>query len=175
MSIDLRFPIGEYDLTQPRSASDVAEGIEAIAALPAELRAAVDGLSDAQLDTPYRPDGWTVRQVVHHLADSHMHSYIRFKRVLTEDNPEILGYDEARWAEFEDASRAPIGMSLDLVDALHGRWTRLLRSLSDDDRARTFQHSEYGALSLNVYIPFYGWHCKHHVAHITALREREGW
>ncbi len=171
----LRFPIGEMDLETDPKPEDIPVAVERIAALPQKLRAAVEGLTEEQLNTPYRPGGWTVAQVVHHVADSHAHSYLRFKRVLTMDNPPIEGYDEAQWAELDDAKSLEISLSLNWIDALHARFASLLRSLTPEQRARTFQHSEYGSLSLNRYFALYAWHGDHHVAHITELRKREGW
>ncbi len=146
-----------------------------IAETPARLREAVVGLDDAQLDTPYRPEGWTVRQVVHHLPDSHLNSYVRFKLAVTEDEPTIKAYDEAAWARLEDAQNAPIEGSLELLESLHERWVRFLRSLGPNELARTFKHPEIGSVSVAQNIALYAWHGRHHVAHITSLREREGW
>jgi uncharacterized damage-inducible protein DinB len=139
------------------------------------MRTAVAGLSDEQLNTPYRPEGWTVRQVVHHVPESHMNSYVRFKLALTEEEPTIKPYFEDRWAQLDDANQAPVGLSLDLLDALHGRWVWFLRSLKDADFQRTFRHPELGTVSLDRNIALYAWHGRHHVAHITSLRERMGW
>jgi len=135
----------------------------------------VAGLTDAQLDTPYRPGGWTVRQVVHHLADSHIHSYIRFKLAVTEDQPTIKPYDEARWAELKEARTAPVEVSLDLIDALHRRWVMLLENMTDADFKRAFHHPENGIMPLEPTVEMYAWHGRHHVAHIQALRGRMGW
>ena len=173
---DLRYPVGQLTLVTVPTRDQVAEWIDEIAATPAAVRAAIDGLGPTQLDTPYRPDGWTVRQVVHHLADSHLNAYVRFKLALTEDTPTIKPYDEAAWAELEDTKIVPVSVSLDLLDALHIRWTALLRSLSADDLERDFRHPEKGRLMrLDTTLGMYAWHGKHHVAHITGLREREGW
>jgi len=139
------------------------------------MRAAVEGLSDEQLNTPYRPEGWTVRQVVHHVSDSHLNSYIRFKLALTEEHPTIKAYDENVWANLDDARNAPIDISLDLLEALHARWVLFLLSLKEKDFQRTFNHSELGAVSLDKNIALYAWHGRHHVAHITSLRERMEW
>jgi uncharacterized damage-inducible protein DinB len=170
----LRYPIGAFkwpaDVT-----GDRREFIREIAELPRKLREAVAGLNDAQLDTPYRPGGWTVRQVVHHLADSHIHSYIRFKLAVTEDQPTIKPYDEARWAEMKEARSAPVGVSLDLIDALHRRWVMLLENMTDADFTRTFHHPENGIMPLAPTVEMYAWHGRHHVAHIQALRRRMGW
>ena len=136
---------------------------------------AVAGLDDAQLDTPYREGGWTIRQVVHHVADSHANSYIRFKLALTEDWPIIKPYDEASWAELVDSRSLPVSTSLDLLTALHARWVALLRTLKAEDWERTLNHPEAGVMSLDLMLGLYAWHCEHHVAHITALRSRMGW
>src|SRR5690349_4168525 len=141
---DLRYPIGRFDSSRELEAADVAVAIDAIAAAPARLREAVAGLDDAQLDTPYRPGGWTVRQLVHHVADSHLNAYVRFRLALTEDGPTIKPYLEALWAELPDARQAPVEVSLALLDALHARWVMLLRTLSATDLERTFVHPEHG-------------------------------
>jgi len=151
------------------------EWIEAIAQTPEKLRAAVAGLSPEQIDTPYRPGGWTVRQVVHHVPDSHLNAYTRFKLALTEQEPAIKTYDEKQWAELEDARTAPLDISLALLDTLHRRWILSLRSLRAADYARTFRHPEIGVVDLDKYLALYAWHGRHHVAHITSLRERMGW
>ena len=150
--------------------------IEGIAALPSLMREAVRGLSDPQLDTPYRPGGWTVRQVVHHVPDSHMHAYVRLKLALTEDTPTIKPYDEKPWAELAD-SQMPIEVSLGLLDGIHARWVTLLRAMRPGDWARTFNHPEYpeGPRTIDWLVQAYAWHSRHHLAHITSLREREGW
>ncbi len=172
---DLRFPIGKFTTPDQITSQDLQAGIDAIAALPAELRAETAGLSDAQLDTPYRPDGWTVRQVIHHLADSHMNSYIRFRLALTEDEPTIKPYDEAAWALLPDARHESIEVSLELLDAMHRRWTLLLRSLTDREWARTFRHPERGLMRLDVNLLLYAWHGRHHLAHIANLKSRNNW
>lgn len=173
---DLRYPVGKFDSASPVTADSRAAAIADLASLPANLRAAVVGLTDAQLDSPYRPDGWTVRQVVHHLADSHLNAYTRIRLGLTEDNPTIKPYAEQKWAELPDAKSAPAEVSLDILDGLHQRWVMLLRTLSEADFARTVVHPEHGReMSLDFLTAMYAWHCRHHVAHITALRTREGW
>jgi len=139
------------------------------------MRAAVTGLTEEQVDSPYRPGGWTVRQVVHHVPESHLNSYTRFKLAITEDEPTIKPYFEDRWAELDDARQAPIALSLDLLDALHGRWIWFLRSLKQEDFQRTFRHPEIGVVSIDKNIALYAWHGQHHVAHITSLRKRMGW
>jgi hypothetical protein len=175
MTDDLRYPIGDFDLAAPANPDMHAPAIEAVAALPARLRDAVRGLTDAQLDTPYRPGGWTVRQVVHHIADSHMNGFTRVKLALTEDAPTIKPYDEKKFAALPD-SRLPIEPSLSLIEGLHARWVALYRSMTPEQFRRTFIHPEHGrTLSLDAHLQSYGWHSRHHVAHITSLRQREGW
>jgi hypothetical protein len=173
---DLRYPIGSFrwdgEFTEGRS----ARWIEEIAAAPAELRAAVAGLTPAQIETPYRPAGWTVRQVVHHLPDSHMNAYVRFKLALTEAQPTIKPYEEAHWAELPDTRTVPLEVSLTLLAALHERWVALLRLMTAAEYQRTFRHPEHGrTLTLGETLAMYAWHGRHHVAHITSLRTREGW
>jgi hypothetical protein len=172
---DLRYPVGRFKPPDNITAADTASWLRDIEALPANLRHAVADLNDAQLDTPYRPGGWTVRQVVHHLPDSHMNSYSRFRLALTEDSPTIKPYDEAAWAELVDAKTAPIEPSLALLESLHARWTILLGSLTETDLARTFRHPELGKVRLDWTLGSYAWHSRHHVAHITNLRRRESW
>jgi uncharacterized damage-inducible protein DinB len=173
--MDLRYPIGQFSFSGTLSDKDRAVLIDEISATPEKMRDAVSGLTDEQRDTPYRPGGWTVRQVVHHVPESHLNSYIRFKLAITEDEPTIKPYFEDRWAQLPDALTAPIEPSLDLLDALHRRWVWFLRSLKDEDFDRTFQHPEQGVVSLNKNVALYAWHGRHHVAHITSLRERMGW
>jgi uncharacterized damage-inducible protein DinB len=172
---DLRFPVGRFQRPDSLTDPQRAEMIETVAAAPARLREAVSGLSEEQLQTPYRPDGWTVRQLVHHVADSHMNAYVRFKLGLTEDRPTIKPYEEARWAELEDTRLTPIETSLTLLELLHERWVNLLRSLNAGDFERTVNHPENGPMSLNALLAMYAWHSRHHVAHVTNLRERMGW
>lgn len=173
---DLRFPVGEFQLDDDNLTDEQRQQfIQEIADTPARLREAIAGLSDEQLDTPYRPDGWTVRQVVHHVPDSHLNNYIRVKFALTEDEPTIKPYDEAVWAEMADSVATPIEVSLTLLESLHARWIVLLDSLSPEDFKRVFHHPERGAVSLNMNVALYAWHGRHHVAHITRLRERMGW
>lgn len=172
---DLRYPIGRFKAEGEITEEKRMEWIEDIEKAPARLRAAVQGLSAERLATPYRPEGWTVRQVVHHLPDSHMNAYVRFKLALTEDEPTIKTYEEGQWAELDDARNAPIEISLALLESLHRRWVVVLRSLTDKDYARTFRHPELGAVNLGTVLGMYAWHGKHHVAHITSLRERMGW
>lgn len=172
---DLRFPVGRFSAPAHLDADGRARAIDEIAALPSQLRTALMGMSEAQLDTPYRPDGWTVRQVVHHLADSHMNSYIRFKLAVTSDNPLVTAYDEAQWAELADGRESPVEISLTLLDALHARWVAFLRALAPADFAKTFRHSQHGAMTLETTVALYAWHARHHLAHITGLKERNGW
>ncbi len=174
-TLDLRFPIGKYKREEDVTEARREEMIQIIAETPARLREAVSGLSSEQLDTPYRPGGWTVRQVVHHVPDSHLNSYVRFKLALTEDRPTIKPYEEDRWAELGDTFNTPIEVSLALLDNLHVRWVYLLRSLSAENWGRTFLHPQGGEMSLVHVVGLYAWHGAHHVAHITALRERMGW
>jgi hypothetical protein len=173
--MDLQYPIGRFEWRAENSAAVRLQLIAAIEQAPANLRAAVAGLSGAQLDTPYRPGGWTVRQVVHHVPDSHLNSYVRFRLALTEDEPTIKPYDESRWAELPDARAADVEISLALLESLHHRWVLLLRSLSSADFARSFRHPELGLVTLDKNLALYAWHGRHHVAHITALRTRMGW
>ena len=150
--------------------------IDVIAAAPARMREAVAGLSDGQLDTPYREGGWTVRQVVHHVPDSHLNAYIRLKLALTENEPTIKPYDEALWAQLDDVHTTPVETSLTLLESLHARWVGLLRAMKDKDFRRTFRHPEHeGAPTLDWLVAMYEWHSRHHVAHITSLRERMSW
>ena len=172
---DLRYPIGKFEFPAEVTPEDRIEFISDIEGAPARLRAAIIGLDAAQLDTAYRPGGWTIRQIVHHLPDSHMNSYVRFRLALTEDVPVIKPYAEHRWADLPDARTAPVESSLDLLDALHRRWVALLRAMTDDDFARMFRHPELGVVRLDVNLALYAWHGRHHVAHITGLRERAGW
>ena len=175
MTSDLRYPIGELPAPSEAPAETRAASIDAIAALPARMRAAVQGLTDKQLDSPYRPDGWTVRQVVHHVADSHMNAFIRMKTALTENNPTITPYDEKAWALVAD-SALPVEISLNLLDSLHARWAAIYRSLAPADFSRCFVHPELGGRqTLDRQLQSYAWHSRHHVAHVTRLREREGW
>lgn len=169
---DLRYPIGRLERRASLSVDERRAAIDAIAAAPAKLRAAVTGLDESQLDTPYRPGGWSVRQLVHHVADSHMNAYTRFRLALTEDTPTIKPYDEAAWAELADVRAVPIRVSLDLLDAMHERLVSLLRSMPAEAFARTLRHPENGPMTIDALLATYGWHGRHHVAHVTALRER---
>jgi len=173
--VDLSYPIGKFDRNIEATAERRVGWIRDIAEAPAHLRQALRGLSGAQLDTPYRPDGWTVRQVVHHFADSHMNANTRFRLAVTENEPTIRPYDEKLWAELADARSGPVDLSLALVDALHQRWALFLQSLTEADFSRTLRHPEIGLVVLGPYLGSYAWHSRHHVAHITSLRERMGW
>jgi uncharacterized damage-inducible protein DinB len=173
--MDLRYPIGLWNRKSTMSSEERRECIDTIASMPSKLRAAVAGLSDAQLDTPYREGGWTVRQVVHHVPDSHLNAYIRTKLALTESEPTIKPYDEAAWANLADSTLTPIETSLALLEALHVRWVALLRALAPDDFARALFHPDNGRMTMDSIVSMYAWHGAHHTAHITALRERMGW
>ena len=173
---DLRYPIGQYKVEGEVTKGMRDKWIQELADTPAKLREAVAGLTEDQLDTPYRPDGWTVRQVVHHIPDSHLNAYIRFKWALTEDAPTIKAYDEVRWAELPEAKSADIDVSLTLLEAVHARLDMIFKNMSDADFERVFTHPETGeSPSLAVYLGLYAWHGKHHIAHINRLRERRGW
>lgn len=172
---DLRHPVGRFARPEQITDADIQGWIEELAQAPALLRKAVAGLSEEQLDTPYREGGWTVRQVVHHLADSHMNCYMRFKLALTEEQPTIKVYDQSAWAEMPEAKTAPVEVSLTLFEALHDRWVRMLRAMKPEEFTRAFHHPESGVLRLDVVAALYVWHSRHHTAHITGLRERMGW
>lgn len=171
---DPRYPIGKFEIPTDIDAAKRATWIAAIAATPANLRAAVAGLTDEQLDTAYREGGWTVRQVVHHTADSHMNSFIRFKLALTEETPRIKPYDENEWAKTPEV-RDPIDDSLAILDALHRRWISLLNGMSDSDFKRAFFHPDHGPIPLDIAAALYAWHGAHHVAHVANLRRQNGW
>lgn len=173
--MDLRYPAGKYEWKVALTPTERDEAIAEVAALPKTVRDVVSGLSPQQMDTQYRPGGWTVRQVVHHLPDSHMNAYIRFKLALTEDEPTIKPYDEALWANLADSRETPVEVSLAMLDALHQRWVILLRSMRPEDFSRRLRHPERGIETLDGKLGEYAWHGRHHVAHITSLREREGW
>jgi len=173
--IDLRFPIGRFQAPATITAATRAEWIETLAAAPAKYRAAVAKLTDEQLDTPYRPGGWTIRQVIHHVPDSHMNAYVRFRLALTEDTPTIKPYAEALWAELSDAKSSPAALSLDLLEALHTRWVVLLSAMTPEQFQRKFNHPEGGVGTLERTLGIYAWHCDHHLAHIDRLCERMGW
>ena len=167
--IDPRYPVGKFKLPAAITNELRAAACSEIAELPARLRLASEPLSETQLETPYREGGWTARQVIHHLADSHMNSYVRFRLALTEDVPVIKPYDEAKWAELDDAKSAPIEVSLQLLNALHLRWARLLRAMSPADFDRTFRHPELGERSLDATVQLYAWHGRHHLGHIAIV------
>jgi uncharacterized damage-inducible protein DinB len=172
---DLRYPIGRFHRPANLTASERTAAIAALAETPARLREAVSGLSPAQLDAPYRPGGWTVRQLVHHVPDSHLNAYVRCKLALTEDEPTIRPYHEDRWAELPEARSAPLEPSLALLESLHQRWDLALQGLPPADWGRMLVHPESGRQSIEQLIALYAWHGRHHVAHVTALRRREGW
>lgn len=172
----LRYPIGKFSAPEKIKKSEVNKMIKEIDKLPKRLKEAVKNLSDEQLDTPYRADGWTVRQVIHHIADSHINSYCRFRLALTEDNPTIKPYEESKWAELPDAKTLPVKFSLDLLKNLHKRWVMLLKSLDKDQLKRTFHHPENNKdWKLDETIAMYSWHCNHHLAHIEELKKSRNW
>ena len=172
---DPRYPIGRFQQVARPTQHERQAFIDTIAATPQLLRAAISGLDATQLDTPYREGGWTVRQVVHHVPDSHLNAYVRLKLALTEDEPTIKPYAEAKWAELADSRETPPEISLTLLEALHSRFVTVLRSLGDADFARTFRHPEHGAVTIDWLVQLYAWHGRHHTGHITALREAKGW
>lgn len=173
---DLRYPVGKFDRRDRLTPAERGPMIETIAAAPQKMRAAVRSLDEKQLDTPYRDGGWTVRQVAHHVPDSHLNAYIRFKWALTEDRPTIKPYDENTWAKLSDVRDTPIETSLVLLESLHDRWVHLIRGMSDTDFQRVLLHPEHkGEMTLDTMLGMYAWHSRHHVAHITSLRERNGW
>jgi hypothetical protein len=173
--MDLQYPIGKFQWGGAITDAQREKLIEQIEQAPTQLRQAVAGLTEEQVDAPYRPDGWTVRQVVHHLSDSHMNAYVRFRLALTENEPTIKPFAQERWAALEDARTAPLELSLSLLESLHRRWVILLRSLCAADFARTFRHPEMGVVTLDKYLGMAAWHGRHHIAHITSLRDRMGW
>ena len=171
---DPRYPIGPEPAFEPTTEAIRRKHIDVIAELPAATRAAVSGLTAPQLDTPYRPGGWSVRQVVHHLADSHMHAFIRLKWALAEDAPTIKPYDERVWAELPD-SAMDVAVSLGILDGIHARWVALYRAMEESQFGREFTHPERGRLTLDNHLHIYAWHSRHHVAHVTELRRTKGW
>jgi hypothetical protein len=173
--MDLRYPIGQFEMPREVTPARRQQAIEEIATTPAKMRAAVKGLSEVQLDTPYREGGWTVRQVVHHVPDSHLNAYVRLKLALTEQKPTIKPYEEAAWAELADSKSTPIEVSQVLLDSLHSRWDRLWRSLKPEHFARVFVHPEHGERTVDWLLFIYEWHGKHHAAHITELRKKRSW
>jgi hypothetical protein len=172
---DPRYPIGKFAFDGPLTEEQRQKLIADIEQTPAALRAALKGLSPQQIETPYRDGGWNVRQVAHHVPDSHINAYVRFKLALTEDTPTIKTYKEDRWSNLADVESTPLEVSLSLLDSLHNRWVRLLRSLKSEDWKRTFNHPEMGVVPLAKTLGIYAWHGRHHVAHITELRKRMGW
>lgn len=172
---DLRYPIGDFKMPASYTFAGLHSAIDRIAECPKEMRGAVAGLSDEQLDTPYRDGGWTVRQVVHHVPDSHMNAYIRTKLAVAENHPRITAYNQDDWVKFADAHKAPIAPSLALLENLHVRWVQFLRSLPESAFERTLDHPENGTMSVATVVFLYKWHGAHHTAHITSLRERKGW
>ena len=175
LEVDPKYPVGKFQRPESVTPHDRMKAIAAIAALPAMLSTAVKGLDRDQLDTPYREGGWTVRQLVHHIADSHMNAYIRVRFALTEDWPTIKPYDEAAWAALHDAATAPVEWSLELVESLHARWVMLLQSLNESQWLRGYHHPEDGLVTVELAALIYAWHSRHHVAHITHLRAKENW
>ncbi len=172
----LKYPIGKFERQASIDQETRAELISVIKSFPQRLTTVVMELSEEQIDTPYRPEGWTIRQVVHHTADSHVNSYVRFRWAMTEDTPMIKAYDEKEWAELPDAKNAPIKFSLNLLKSIHARWTLLLERMTVDDFSRELGHPEWkNNLSLDDMLQLYSWHCTHHLAHITSLMERKGW
>lgn len=172
---DLSYPIGKFEYSGSSTPEQRAQYIREIEETPARLRDAIRGLNEQQLNTPYRPGGWTPRQVVHHVPESHMNAYTRFKLGLTEDNPTIKPYNENAWSQTPEVAQTPLDVSLALLENLHKRWVLLLRALTPKDLARTIVHPELGQLNLDRYLAMYAWHGKHHVAHITSLRKRNNW
>jgi len=172
---DPRFPVGKFEYEGVPTEKQKQVMLQEIEDTPKNLRAAVKGLSDKQLDTPYREGGWTVRQLIHHVPDSHVNAYVRFKLALTESEPTIKTYEEARWAELPDTKATPIEVSLTLLESLHDRWIRLLRSLTPEDWKKTFRHPVLGPMTLEKTLALYAWHGRHHVAHVTELRKQKSW
>jgi hypothetical protein len=175
MPTDLRYPVGRFERSSTIDAATRRRLLADIAALPMHATGAVRGLSPDQLDTPYRDGGWTVRQVIHHVADSHLNAYIRMKLAATETNPPAKPYNEKAWAELHDARTLPVEVSLALLDSLHRRWVDFLEALDDAAFDRTVQHPEWGTISIAGLVELYSWHSRHHVAHITELRGRKHW
>lgn len=173
--MDLQYPIGKFQWGGEISEAQRAQLIDRLEQVPSDLHQAVAGLTAEQADTPYRPEGWTVRQLVHHLCDSNINAYVRFRLALTEDDPPIKTFAQERWAALEDARTAPLELSLSLLESLQRRWVLLLRSLGAADFARTFRHPQMGAVALDRYLGLVDWHGRHHLAHIRSLRERLGW
>jgi hypothetical protein len=175
MGEDPRYPVGKFKKKDALTQEERVAALAVLEAAPGKLREAVAGLNDKQLDTPYREGGWTVRQVVHHVPDSHLNAYVRIRLALTEEEPTVRPYDEARWAELPDARSGPVGPSLDLLEAVHDRMVRLLRSLDEAQLSRRFIHPEGWNGCIDTLVGMYAWHCRHHTAHVTELRRRMGW
>ena len=175
MTSDPRYPIGKFNRVTSLTAQERATCIDQVAAAPAQFRRAITGLTPGQLDTPYREGGWTVRQVAHHVPDSHMNAYLRFKFGLTEDSPAIKTYEEKDWAKTPEVAATPVDVSLALLDALHARWVTLLRAMTPQQFERTIKHPEMGPTSLDTMLALYAWHGRHHTGHVTSLREQKGW
>ena len=173
--MDPRYPVGKFAMPAEITPALRQDAIAEIAGTPAKVRAAVAGLNDAQLDTPYREGGWTVRQVVHHVADSHMNAYVRLRLALTENEPTIKPYEESAWAKLEDAQHAPPEVSLKLLEPLHERWVRLLKTVTPEEYARPLRHPDSGLKNVDWLLFLYAWHGRHHTAHITELRKQKGW
>lgn len=173
--LDLRYPIGKFNFSAALSAEDIDRHVSEIEILPSLLEIAVENLSGEQLDTPYREEGWTVRQVIHHLPDSHLNAYIRYKLALTEDEPAISTYEEKEWAKLDDVFQTPVKVSLSLLENLHKRWVILLRSLTEEQLERCFVHPELGKVNIKTSVAHYAWHGNHHLAHIQSLINRMGW
>jgi uncharacterized damage-inducible protein DinB len=173
--MDPSYPVGKFAMPNGITPALREAAIDEIAGAPANVRAAVEGLADPQLETPYREDGWTVRQVVHHIADSHLNAYVRLRLALTEMEPTIKPYQEADWAKLEDAQHAPVEISLKLLEPLHDRWVRLLRTVTLEQYARPLRHPESGLRNVDWLLFLYAWHGRHHTAHITELRKQKGW
>lgn len=172
---ELQYPIGKFEFKEDLSPESRKSFIKELELLPGKLKKTVNGLNDEQLDTPYRYDGWTVRQVIHHIPDSHLNAYVRIKLALTENEPAIKTYEEKEWAKLKDYYQTPIEVSLALLDTLHKRWVILLNSLQENDFRRKFKHPDWGLVSIDYLVAQYAWHGNHHTAHIASLRERMGW
>jgi uncharacterized damage-inducible protein DinB len=173
--MDPRYPVGNFEMPAPVTPAQRQRAMDEIAATPAKFRAAAKGLNDSQLDTPYREGGWTVRQLVHHVPDSHLNAYVRLKLALTEEKPTIKPYDQEAWANLADSKSTPIEVSLTLLSTVHDRWDRLWRSLKPEHFARVLVHPEHGERTVDWLLFLYEWHGRHHTAHITELRKQKGW
>jgi hypothetical protein len=175
MSADPRYPLGRFQAPETITPQHIASWIDEVAAAPAHLRQAVAGLTPGQLDTHYREAGWTVRQVTHHIPDSHMNAYVRFKMALTETDPPIRAYEEGEWAKLSDTAETPVETSVVLLEKLHERWVTLMRGFGDAEWKKCYVHPTMGPVPLERALGLYAWHGKHHVAHVTELRKRKGW